>query len=83
MKTRKIDTDDCYDKVKKSKKFQSNADIFDKDITSSNFNVMSDNLRHHNSAKRDDVNLKICQFTSLYRAYLLVKFHDDRRSRTC
>ena len=39
-----IDTDDCYNKVKKSTKFQSNADIFDGDMSSSNFEVMSDNL---------------------------------------
>ena len=39
----KIATDDRYNKVKKSKKFKSNADIFDGDMTSSNFDVMSDN----------------------------------------
>ena len=45
--------------------------------------VMSDNLRRHNSVNGDDVILKFCQFTSLHRAYLLVKFYDDRRSRAC
>ena len=30
-----------------------------------------------------DVVLKLYQFTSLHRAYLLVIFHDDQRSRTC
>ena len=39
----KIGTDDRYNSVKKSTKFQSNADIFDGDMTSSNFDVMSDN----------------------------------------
>ena len=40
----KIGTNYCYTKVKKSTKFQSNADIFDGDMTSSNFDVMSDIL---------------------------------------
>ena len=43
MKSRKIGTDDCYDEAKKSTKFQSNADIFDGDMTPSNFDVMSHN----------------------------------------
>ena len=60
--------DDCYNKVKESTKFQSNTDIFDRDMTSSNFGVMSDNLRRHNSVNRDDVILKLCQFTFLYIA---------------
>ena len=70
-------------RLKKSTKFQSNAESFDGDLTSSYFDAISDNLRRHNSVKRDDVILKLCQFTSLHRAHLLVKFHDDRRSRTC
>ena len=37
----------------------------------------------HNSINRDDIISKLSQFTSIYRAYLLVKFHDDWRSRTC
>ena len=52
-------------------------------MTSLNFDVMSDILWRHNSVNRDDVVLKVSQFTSLHRAYLLVKFHDDRISRTC
>ena len=68
-------------KVKKSTKFQSNADILDGDMTSSNLKS-SDILWRHNSVNRDDVVLKLSQFTSLHRAYLLVKFHDDRRSGT-
>ena len=73
----KIGTDNCYTKVKKSTKFQSNDDIFDGN------KVMSDNLWRHNSVNRDDIIPKLFQFASLYRAYLLVKFHNDRRSRTC
>ena len=42
-KLTKLGTDDCYNKVKKFTKFQRNADIFDGDMTSSNFDVMSDN----------------------------------------
>ena len=53
-----------------STKFQSNADIFDGDMTSSNFDVMSDNLRRHNSVNGDDVILKFCQFTSLHKNML-------------
>ena len=34
MNLAKNGTDDCYNKVQKSTKFQSNADIFDGDITS-------------------------------------------------
>ena len=83
MKNHKIGTDNRYNKVKKSTKFQSNVDIFDVDMTSSNSDVMSDNLRRHNSVLRDDGILKPCQFTSLYRAYLLDKGYNDRRSRTC
>ena len=53
------------------------------DMTPSNFDVMSDNLWRHNSVNGGDVILKLSQFTSLHRAYLLViKFHDDQRSRT-
>ena len=51
----KISTDDCYNNVKKSTKFQSNADILDGGMTSSNFDLMSDNLRRGNSLDRDDV----------------------------
>ena len=79
----KIGKDDCYSKVKKSKNVQSNADIFDGDTTSSNFDVMLDNLRHYNSVNRDNVILKLCEFTSIHKAYLLAKFHNDRRRRTC
>ena len=39
----KIGTDKRYNKVNKSKMFQSNAEIFDGDMTLSNFDVMSDN----------------------------------------
>ena len=52
-------------------------------MTSSNFDVMSDNLRRHESVNRDDFILTLCQSISFHRAYLLVKFYDDRRSRTC
>ena len=48
-KLTKINTDERYDKIKMSTKRQSNADIFGRDMTSSNFDVMSDNLWHHNS----------------------------------
>ena len=65
-------------KFKKSTKFESNADIFDGVMTPSNFNVMSDNLLGHNSVSRDDIISKLSQFTSLNRAYLLVKFHAGR-----
>ena len=44
------------------------------DMTPSNFDVMSDNLWLHNSVNGGDVILKLSQFTSLHRAYLLVKF---------
>ena len=44
MKTRKIGTGDRYNKVQISTLVQSDADIFDGDMTSSNFDVMSDNL---------------------------------------
>ena len=40
----KINTDDRYNKIRKATKFQSNADIFDADMTSSNFDVISDNF---------------------------------------
>ena len=60
-----------------------NSAIHDVNMTSSNFDVMSDNLWHHNSANTDDVVSKLSQFISRYRAYLLVDFHDDQRSRTC
>ena len=79
----KICTDNFHNRVKNSTKFQSNADIFEGDMTSSNFKVMSENLSRHNSVDRDDVVLRLSQFTSLHNAYLLAKFHDDRRSRTC
>ena len=69
----------CYNK---STKFQSNTDIFDGDITSSNFDVMSNYSRRHNSINKGDVILKLCQFISPHRAYLLVQFHDDRSGRT-
>ena len=74
-----MSTDDRNNNVKKSTKFRSNTYIFYGDMTSSNFEVMSDNLRHQNSVNRDDVILNLCQYTSLRRPYLLVKFHDDRR----
>ena len=48
-----ISVDDGYKKVKKFTKFQNNADIFDKYMASSNFDVMFDNLRRHNSVNRD------------------------------
>ena len=66
MKFANIYTDDRYNKITKFTKFQSNADIFDVDITLSNVDVMSDNLRDHNSVNRDGVVLKLCQFTPLY-----------------
>ena len=44
MKLAKIGTEDCYNKVKKSAKYRSNADIFYEDMTSSNFDVRLDNL---------------------------------------
>ena len=47
-----------------------------------NFDVMSDNLRRYDFVNRDDVILKLTQFSFLYKTYLLVKFHDNRRSRT-
>ena len=70
-KLTKIGTDDCYNKFKKSTKVQSNAYILDGDMTS-NIDVISHALWRHNSVNRD-----------IHRAYLLVKFHDDRKSRTC
>ena len=83
MKLAKIDTDDRYNNVEKSTKFQINTDIFDGDMTSSNFDVILNSLRRHNSINRNDVILKLFKFTSRHRAYLLVKFYDDRGSRTC
>ena len=68
---------------KSLKRFKSNANIFDKYMTSSNSDAMPDNIRRHNSVNRDDVTLTFCEFTSLYKACILEKFHDDQRSRTC
>ena len=55
-------TDNCYNKVKKSTKFQSNAGIFDGNMTSSNVDLMSDNLRRNDSVTRDYFILKLCHF---------------------
>ena len=48
MKTHKIGADDRYNKVKKSTKFQGKADLFDRDILSSNFDVMLVNFKGNN-----------------------------------
>ena len=72
LKLTKIDTDDRNNTVKKITKFQSSADIF-----YAKFDVMSDNLWRHNSVNIDDVISKSSHFTSLHKAYLLVKFHDQ------
>ena len=47
------------------------------------YDVMLDNLWRHNSIYRNDFISKLSQFTFLYRSYLLIKFHDDQRSRSC
>ena len=51
--------------------------VFDGDMTLSNFDATSDNLLCNDSVNRDDVVSKLIQFTSLHRAYLLVKFDDE------
>ena len=59
MRTRKNFTDDNYNKVRKSTHFQSDSYIFVEDLTSSNFDVLSDNLWHHNSVNIDDAISKL------------------------
>ena len=55
--------------------FKAMPTCFDGDMTSSNFDVLPDNLLRYNSVDRDNFILELSQFASLYRAYLLVKFH--------
>ena len=75
------DTDDCYNKVRK---FQSDSDFFGGDIW---YHKIITSYRKFfwspNSINNDDVISKRSQFASLHRRCLLVKFHDDRNSRTC
>ena len=52
-------------------------------MTSSNFDVMSDNLWSHKSVNKDNVVSKLTKFNSQHRAHLLFKFHDYLRIRAC
>ena len=82
-KLTKIGTDDRCNKVKKVYKISKQCEHFRRDITLSKFYIMSNNWWRYNSVKIDDIISKLCKLTFLHRAYLLVKVHDDRRSRTC
>ena len=68
-----IITDDRRNKVKKFTKFQSNVAINDGDMTSSKFDVMSDNFEVITPVNRDDnVNSKVSQCIFPHRAYLMM-----------
>ena len=54
-KSYKFDTNNRHNKVRNSKKFQNNSEIFDEYMTASNLYVISDNLWLYNFIKRDDV----------------------------
>ena len=53
-----------YSMVRKSAKFQNDTDISDGDMTSSIFDVTSNNVWRHNSIMSDDMDPKLFKFVS-------------------